>query len=198
MDLPTFLATEMDNSLFFSTLATTSTVFIIVMATFAIHRVSTINTDKHIKNHEKYDCELEISKLKADNEKNQLIIDKIITPGSVITHEQRKEWRKCAQTIIQNNLIIEGKKRIIDENDKILKDYEHTKTYLNKSTIYLYFFVCLYIFIPLILLSLPNSAEMVIYLNFIKLALLISMLLFVIKIIKDCRDNLLFPDILEK
>lgn len=197
MVIPAFLTTEMDNGMFFNTLATTSTVFILVMTTFAIHRVSTINADKRNKKHEIYNYELEISRLKLDNERKQAIIDMIVTPGNTITEQQQKKHRKFAQLIMDNNTTIEEKKQRIEEHNEFMKRYEKIEAYLNNSIKYLYIFPFVYIVVPLVLLSFPNFTTIVIK-NFIKLVLIVSMILFILKIIKDCKDNLLFPDFLKQ
>lgn len=175
-----------DINLFFSTIATTSTIFIIVTTTFIIYWISAINEINN-KNSEIIDYEFELQNLKTENEK--------IEKNMVNFEPNSIEYRQYAEKAMINNARKYYIELRIKSHTKFINKYKNIKLYLNKSIKNLYTFLFLYMIIPLLLLSLPTNKNILVVLNIIKIILLITLTFYIYKIIKDCKDIILLDDI---
>lgn len=186
MDILTILTEDININLFFSTLATASTVFIIVMITFVIHRANAINQDIHYKNDEIDKYEFEIHNLRQDNEKEEKGIHDILRKGNVVKSTDETEYRKCSKLIMNNYArILQLEYKEEEHKNSIQQDIKIREQY-TKSLQKMYMFSILFIVIPLFLISLPNNKIILIGLNVLKILLLVALINFIKSLIKEC------------
>jgi len=81
--------TDIEFNWFFATIATTSTVFITVMSTFAIYKVSTINKEIDVIKEKQFDYKNEIITLTQINENEKKEIEDIMKVNKVIKQKDK-------------------------------------------------------------------------------------------------------------
>ncbi len=172
MDLLNNIIEGMDMNWFFSTIATSSTVFITVMTSLVIYCKSEIKGFIKINNEE-------IDSLKEENIRNQEIIDKIVSPGNLMNVNMQQDYRRCAGMIMMNNA------RILKIEQEVVKSKTKEKRLENLIQEKILSFSILFIIFPLILLSLPNTKQVLIALNVVKIVLLFVLIYFITIFLKE-------------
>ncbi len=190
MDILTIFTDGMDINSFFSTLATASTVFIIVMITFAVHRVNAIDEDIHNKNEEIDKYDFEIHNLRQKNEKEEKVIFDILRIGNKVESKDETEYRKCSKIIMNNHARIFKLELKKEEHKSFIQQNIKTREHHTKSLQKMYMFSVLYIVLPLFFISLPNNKIILISLNIFKILLLVALIIFIKKLIKECKEIL--------
>jgi len=173
---------------FYSTMASVSTVFVITMCTFFIYMMSKINENIHKKNNEINNYELEIHEYARKNERINKIINNLTQSDNTIKDEEK--CRRCAESIMSNNLYKERIKNKIEENEKLIEHNKKIKVDVIRSVKYIYLFLIILVIFPLFFLSFLNSPKILFISNVLKMPLLVIFCWFVLDIIKICKTIL--------
>ncbi len=185
----TFFIESTDINWFFSTMATASTAIIIFIIGIAIQNAFIISQDIHNKIEELYKSELELHNIKLEKEKNEKIINQLIINQHGQSKQDEDKYRHNAKLIMENNIYIYNLEQKINEIKKYLKynkeKMKHIKLLMLKN---IYMFILIFIVLPLSLLSLPNYESIIIGLNIIKILLLIILIFFIHKFMKDFKN----------
>lgn len=169
---------------FFSTLANTSTIFILVIVSTSIFNISQINKNIIEKKNNINKFQNIINSLSEENEKLNFNIEKFKLDDNL------NAYSKTSKKIIKNNSMIYQNKLLLNEIIFSLDKDNHFKKYVSDSFKNIYLIGFLYIILPLSLLSIPESNNVLIILNIVKIILILS-LIFVFKIfVSKCREYL--------
>jgi len=173
---------------FYSTIASVSTVFIITMCTFFIYMMSKINDNIHKKNDEIKNYGLEIHEYNRKNERMNKIINDLTQSNNIIKYEEK--FRRCSESIINNNLYKEEINNKSEENEKLIEHNKNIKADVISSVKYIYLFLIIFVIVPLFFLSFLNSPQILFVSNVLKMPLLVIFCWFVLDIIKICKTIL--------
>jgi len=177
-----------NTDVFFSTMASVSTVFIITMCTFFIYMMSKINENIHKMNDEIKNYELEIYEYNRKNERINKIIPDLTKSANISINKEK--YRRCSESITNNNLYKEKIKKKSEENEKLIEHNRRIKADVISSVKYIYLFLIIFVIVPLFFLSFLNSPRISFISNVLKMPLLVIFCWFVLDIIKICKTIL--------
>lgn len=169
---------------FYNTLASVGAVFVITMCTFFIYMMSKLNENIHKKDDEIKKYDLEVYEYYRENERICKDIDELTHPDG--TFKDEEEYRRCSESIVNNNLYKEHTEDKIRENKSLIKHNEKIKEDVIKSIRYIYPFSFMFVILPLFFLSFPNSEKIALISDVLKIPILGIFCWFIMNIIKIC------------
>lgn len=169
---------------FYSTLASVSIVFIIVICTFSIYIASMINETIYRKTEEIENYTLKIYEYDRKNEKMNKII-KSLKPDDRIEDEEK--YRRYAQLVTNNNLYKNQFEKKIKENEKLITCNKKRKENLTTPIRLVYVFLLVFMVVPLFFLSSSGNETISSASNVLKIPLLLVFFLNAALIIMTCE-----------
>ena len=169
-----------DVNIFYSTLASSSTVFIIVICTFSIYLTSSINENIQKKKSEIDEYTFKIYNYEKENIKINEKIKELIGPKKII----QEKYRQYSQIVMENNLYKEDIKQKILTNKKYIRCITEHRIYIIEKRKYLSVYSILFIISPLSFLAFSTNNIVLLISNVLKIPFIVVFLYFIIKILR--------------
>lgn len=169
-----------DVNIFYSTLASSSTVFIIVICTFSIYLTSSINENIQKKKSEIDEYTFKIYNYEKENIKINEKIKELIGPKKII----QEKYRQYSQIVMENNLYKEDIKQKILTNKKYIRCITEHRIYIIEKRKYLSVYSILFIISPLSFLAFSTNNLVLLISNILKIPFIVIFLYFIIKILR--------------
>lgn len=173
-----------DVNIFYSTLASSSTVFIIVICTFSIYLTSSISENIQKKKSEIDEYIFKIYNYEKENVKINEKIKELIGPRNIIQDADLNKYRQYSQIVMENNLYKEDIKKKILTNKKYIRCITEHRICIIEKRKYLSVYSILFIISPLSFLAFSTNNIVLLISNILKIPFIVIFLYFIIKILR--------------